>query len=80
MYHHMEEGMNVSATEQEKLKRGRIEAGILIGAIIGIAIFGLIIGTLLDQVVLWLIITGVAGAAVGLLIALNLNKKDKRVE
>lgn len=50
----MEEGINVSATEQEKLKRGRIEAGILIGAIIGIAIFGLIIGTLLDQMVLCL--------------------------
>ncbi len=70
----------MSATEQKKIRRGRIEAGILIGAIIGIAIFGLIIGTLMDQVVLWLAITGVAGAAIGYLIANNLNNKDQRLK
>lgn len=70
----------MSATEQKKIRRGRIEAGILIGAIIGIAIFGLIIGTLMDQVVLWLVITGVAGAVIGYLIANNLNNKDQRLK
>lgn len=70
----------MSATDQKNLRRGRIEAGILIGAIIGIAIFGLIIGTLMDQVVLWLAITGVIGAGVGYIIANNLNKKDQRLK
>lgn len=70
----------MSATEQKKIKRGRIEAGILIGAIIGMAIFGLIIGTLMDQVALWLTITAVSGAVVGFLIANNLNKKDQRLK
>lgn len=70
----------MSTKEQDKIRRGRYEAGILIGAIIGVAIFGLVVGTILEQVVMWLIITGVAGAVVGFFVAQNLNKKDKRLD
>lgn len=67
------------SAEQKKISRGRIEAGILIGAIIGMATFGLIVGTILEAQFLWLVITALIGAGVGLMVALNLNKKDPRL-
>lgn len=66
--------------DHKNVHRGRIEAGTAIGAIAGMAVFGLIIGTVLEQPFLWLVITGVIGGVTGFIVARNLNKKDKRVK